>query len=220
MTGRERRASRAAWLAHRDMLKAGDDLHESRLRAGLTLEQVGAAIGVSPATVWRTERAIGPGPRPDVLAKHADAVGLRARFMLYPADDPLRDGPQIRLLRDFRSAIGTALPMELERPVVVMPGSGDRRAFDAIIHLPTCECGVECYTRFHDCQAQLRAALVKQRDAQVGRLVIVVRGSGANRRAVAAASDLIGLNFPLGTRTVMAALRSGRDPGGNGLIFV
>lgn len=220
MTSRERRSSRAAWLAHRDMLVAGEELHQSRLRAGLTLQEVGSAIGVSPATIWRTERAIGPGPRPDLLAKHADAVGLRARVMLYPADDPLRDGPQLALTRDFRNALGSALPMDLERPVVTAAGSGDRRAFDAVIRLPGCLCAIECYTRFHDCQAQLRSALIKQRDAQVARLVIVVRGSHANRRAVAAADDLIRLSFPLGTRAVLAALRAGRDPGANGLVLI
>jgi transcriptional regulator with XRE-family HTH domain len=220
MTNRERRASRAAWLAHRDMVKAGDDLRQSRLRSGLTLEEVGRAIGVSPATVWRAERGIRPGPRPEALAKHADAVGLRARVLLFAADDPLHDAPQVRLIRDFRREIGQALPMNLERPVVTVPGSGDRRAFDAIIRLPTCDCGVECYTRFHDCQAQLRSALLKQRDARLARLLIVVRGRRANRTAVAAAADLIRLDFPLGTRAVLSALRSGRDPGANGLAFV
>lgn len=220
MTSRERRGSRAAWLARRDMVKAGEDLRQSRLRSGLTLEAVGDAIGVSPATVWRTERGIGPGPHVESLAKHADAVGLRARVMLFPADDPLHDAPQLRLIRDFRREIGDALPMNLERPVVTAPGSGDRRAFDAIIKLPSCDCGVECYTRFHDCQAQLRDALLKQRDAGLARLLIVVRASRANRNAVGAAAQLIRLDFPLGTRSVLCALRSGRDPGGNGLVFI
>jgi len=204
----------------RDVVKAGVDLRGARLRSGLTLQQVGDAIGVSPATVLRTERAIGPGVRPGMLARHADAVGLRARVLLYPADDPLHDAPQVRLIRDFRRQIGSGLRMDLERPVVSVPGIHDRRAFDAMIHLPTGECGVECYTRFHDCQAQLRDARLKQRDAQLPRLVIVVRGSRANRAAVAAACDLIGLNFPLGTRATLAALRAGRDPGANGLVFI
>ena len=73
--------------------------------------------------------------------------------------------------------------MELEHPVVTTPGSSDRRAFDALVRLPSCLCGIECYTRFHDCQAQLRAAILKQRDAQIPRLFIVVRGSRANRLA-------------------------------------
>jgi hypothetical protein len=154
------------------------------------------------------------------LARHAEAVGLRARILLFPADNPIHDAPQVRLIRDFRSLIGTALTMDLERPVITSPGSGDRRAFDAVIRLPNCDCGVECYTRFHDCQAQLRAAQLKQRDAGLQRLIIVVRATRANRTAIASASDLIALNYPLGTRSVMAALRAGRDPGANGLVLI
>jgi transcriptional regulator with XRE-family HTH domain len=203
-----------------DRRRAGEDLHEARLRAGLTLEQVADAVGVSAATVLRTERAMGPGPRPHQLALHADTVGLRARLLLFPADDPLHDAPQVRLLRDFRAAVGTALPFDLERPVVAVPGTDDRRAFDAVVRLPNGGCGIECYTRFHDCQAQLRAALLKQRDAQLARLIIVVRGSHANRRAIAAAADIIRLSFPLGTRSVLSALRAGRDPGANGIVLI
>jgi len=220
MTSRERRATRATFSMRRDMRKAGDDLREARIRAGVTLEQVAVAIGVSAPTVLRTERAIGPGARPELLAAHADAVGLRARLLLYPADDPIRDGAQVRLIRTFRDAIGPSLPMDLERPVIAIGGSGDRRAFDAVIRLPSGDCGVECYTRFHDCQAQLRAALVKQRDAQLGRMLIVVRGTHANRRAIAAAADLIQLNFPLGTRAVLFALRRGRDLPANGIVLL
>jgi transcriptional regulator with XRE-family HTH domain len=204
----------------RDLRKSGDDLREARIRAGLTLAQVAAAIGMSAPTVLRTERAIGPGARPGLLAVHAEAVGLRARLLLYPADDPIRDAPQVRLLRAFRDSIGPLLPMDLERPVVPVPGSGDRRAFDAVLRLPSGDCGVECYTRFHDCQAQLRAALLKQRDAQLNRLLIVVRATHANRRSLAAATDLIQLNFPLGTRAVLFALRTGRDLTANGVVLI
>jgi len=128
----------------RDVVKAGVDLREARLRSGLTLQHVGEVIGVSPATVLRTERGIGPGIRPGMLAMHADAVGLRARVLLFPAGDPLHDAPQIQLIRDFRREIGSALRMDLERPVVSVPGTHDRRAFDAMIHTPTGRCGVEC----------------------------------------------------------------------------
>ena len=80
--------------------------------------------------------------------------------------------------------------------------------------------GLEFVTRFHDCQAQLRAGLKKQNDAHLGRLVFVVKATHANRRAVAAAADIIATTFPLGTKQVLAALRAGRDPGANGLVFI
>jgi transcriptional regulator with XRE-family HTH domain len=220
MPSRERRSSRAAASIERDLVRAGDELREARLRAGLRLEDVATAIGVSPATVLRTERAIGPGARPPLLAAHAAAVGLRARVLLYPDGEPLRDAPQVQLLRAFRAEIGASIPIDLERPVVMIPGSNDRRAFDAVLRIPGCACGVECYTRFHDCQAQLRSALLKQRDADLCRLILVVSGTRANRAAIRVAGDLIASAFPIGTRRVLAALRAGRDPGANGLVLL
>ena len=220
MPSREQRSSRATYRIRADIQKLGADVRERRMRAGLTLEDVGRAVGVSASSVFRTERAIGLAARPEQLARHADAVGLRLRILAFPSNDPIRDAPQVRLIRAFRSRIGDALKMEVESPVVVVPGSGDRRAFDALIRLAHVSCGVEAYTRFHDCQGQLREAMLKQRDAGVARLVIVVQATHANRRAVAAARDLISLNFPLATRAVLSALRDGRDPGANGLVFI
>jgi transcriptional regulator with XRE-family HTH domain len=204
----------------RDLSRAGEELREARLRAGLRLEDVAVAIGVSAATVLRTERAAGTGARPQLLAAHAAVVGMRARVLLFPDGEPLHDAPQVKLLRSFRSEIGRSIPMDLERPVVTASGSGDRRAFDAVLRLPGCECGIECYTRFHDCQAQIRAALMKQRDAQLCRLILVVAATRANRAAVRLAADLIASTFPLGKRSVLAALRRGHDPGANGMLFL
>lgn len=203
-----------------DVRRAADELRRARLRAGLTLDVVATAIGVSAATVLRTERAIGRSPRPDLLAVHAATVGMRARLLVFPDGEPLRDAPQIRLLRDFRDAIGGGLPIEIERPVIPVPGTGDARAFDAVIRLGEADCAVECYTRLDDCQAQVRAALLKQRDAGVARLVIVLRATRGNRAAVRSTAGLIESAFPLGTREVLGALRAGRDPAANGLVFI
>ena len=95
----------------------------------------------------------------------------------------------------------------------------DRRAFDATLDIPG-GCGLEFITRFHDCQAQLRSALLKQRDAKLVRLVIVVKDTHANRRAVAAVRDIIGDSFPVKQRTALARLARAEDPGANCLVFV
>jgi len=62
--------------------------------------------------------------------------------------------------------------------------------------------------------------LNKQRDSGVSSMVLVVAATHANRRAVAEAGSVLRAAFPLGTRAILAALRSGRDPGGNGLVFL
>jgi transcriptional regulator with XRE-family HTH domain len=218
MPNRERRLPRATALIRADLTEAGSDLRTARLRAGLTAAAVAKAIGSSESTVLRTERAVRPGVRPDALARHAAALGLRARIRLYPDGDPIRDAAQVSVMRSFRERIGTSVPMLLEVPI--QGNANDRRAFDAVLRLPTCRCGVEFYTRFHDCQGQLRAAHLKFRDAGLDRLIIVVKATHANRRALAAAADIIATTFPLGTRQILSALAAGRDPGANGIVLL
>jgi hypothetical protein len=207
------------WFMRRDLQELGADLRTARLIAGLRLVDVAVAIGSSPQAVLRTERArFPPGTFPDDLARHAAVVGMRVRVKAYPEGPPLRDAAHIGLEREFLRRVGPgAPPILLEQLVTGDPK--DRRAFDATMDTPG-GLGLEFVTRFHDCQAQLRSGLQKQRDAGLLRLVFVVKATHANRRAVAAAADLIATTFPLGTRAVLAALTSSRDPGANGLIFI
>lgn len=201
----------------RDLEDVGSDLRAARLAAGLTLRVVAERVGTVASTILNIERANGPGPRPDLLGRYAAAVGMRARIKVYPEGPPIRDAASVALIRAFRERLGLAGRLLVEQPVTL--NAGDPRAFDATLDLPG-GCGLEFITRFHDCQAQLRAALLKQRDSGLARLIIVVKATHANRRAVAAAADVIATTFPLGTRAVLSALQASRDPGANGLVFV
>ena len=218
MANRERRIERGEWLIRRDLEEVGADLRTARLNSGLTLLAVGRKVGVVPSVILGHERARLPGPRPEVLARHAAAVGMRARVRVYPEGEPLRDAAQVELIRQLRNRLPTGLSLQLEVPVSDEPR--DMRAWDALLALPGCRCALEFVTRFHDCQAQLRDFQLKLRDGSVDRLILVVRATHANRRAVGAAADVVATGFPLATRTVMAALAAGRDPGANGLVFL
>lgn len=202
----------------RDLQQLGDDLRNARLDAGLTLREVGRQIGVSAATVLASERARPPGPRPELLGRHAAAVGLRARIKVYPDGDPLRDTASVRLIGAFRARLPRGHRFRPEVPVTDTPG--DMRAWDGVLDLPGCNCATEFVTRFHDCQAQLRSFELKLRDGSVDRLVVVVLATHANRRALRAARDIVSAAFPLQTRQVMAALVAGRDPGANGIVLL
>ena len=216
MSNRERSLERAAWLLRKDIEEVGSELRTSRLMAGLTLEFVGRRVGVAGSTILRRERGRVRSTDTDSLARHAAAVGMRIRVKAYPEGAPLRDAAQVQLIRDFRARV-PRVPMQLERYVTT--AAGDRRAFDATLELPG-GCAVEFITRFHDCQAQLRQALLKQRDAGLARLIIVVKASHANRRAVAAAADLIETTFPIGTKAALAALAKGDGLAANALIAI
>jgi transcriptional regulator with XRE-family HTH domain len=217
---RERRLERSAWLMQRDLVQLGNDLRQARIMAGQTLRAVAARIGTSPSSVLRTERArFPPGASPESIARHAAAVGMRARIKVYPEGPPIRDAAQIDLIRAFQARLApeTRRLFRLEQPVTTE--MGDLRGFDATMEIAG-GVGLEFISRFYDCQAQLRAAHLKQRDSGIARLIFVVKDTHANRRAINAVRDVIQASYPFGTRRVMAALVAGRDPGANGVVFL
>ena len=216
MPNRQRRLSAAAAQIDADLRELGADLRNARLMRGITLRAVATSVGIGSSTVLRTEQGRTPLRGP-MLARHAAAVGMRLRIRAYPAGPPIRDAAQVQLIRDFRARI-PGLRLRLEVPVAAYPG--DLRAFDAVAELGGASCAIEFVTRFHDAQAQLRAAHIKQADARVERLVLVVRGSHANRRALAGVRDVLDGTFRLASRSVLAALAASRDPGADAIVFL
>ena len=100
-----------------------------------------------------------------------------------------------------------------------MPISGDLRAFDLVLRRGKLSVAHEFISRLSNVQAQVRPLLQKQRDAGADCLVLVVRDTNENRRAVRAAGAALGDLFPLGTRAVLAAIRDVQGPAANGLVF-
>ncbi|MGI8998805.1 MAG: hypothetical protein ACR2GO_03750 [Candidatus Limnocylindria bacterium] len=68
-------------------------------------------------------------------------------------------------------------------------------------------------------QAQVRPLLQKQRDAGVATLILVIKDNAENRRLIREAGGPVRDLFPLGSREVLEAIREGRDPGRNGIVF-
>ncbi|MGH2357541.1 MAG: hypothetical protein ACRDGJ_05955 [Candidatus Limnocylindria bacterium] len=101
-----------------------------------------------------------------------------------------------------------------------MPIVGDLRSIDAVINRPSLHTGFELESRLTDAQALVRRILLKQRDAGLACMILVLADTLANRQAVAAADATLRPAFPLDARRVMAALRAGRTPEANGILFV
>lgn len=198
----------------RDMLDAGAELRRARLRAGLTLDQVATAVRVGHSTILRNELEV-PESRAILLARHAAVVGLRARIRIYPGDGAVRDAGQVALIRRLRERIGPAGRWAFEVPI---PLAGDQRALDAVLTVAGGRIGMEFYVRLADCQAQLRAAHLKQRDAGLERMMVVVKATHANRGALREAAPAIADTFPGSTRSVLATLSAGKMPPSNGVI--
>jgi transcriptional regulator with XRE-family HTH domain len=214
MPNREQRLARAAWWMGRDLDDAASELRQARRRSGLTAQIVASVLGVSHPTVLRNERGY-RGMPPILLARHAAVVGLRARIKLYPEGDAVRDAGQVALIRRFRAEVGELGKWAFEVPI---PRSGDQRALDAVLTVAGGRIGLEFYTRLADVQAQLRAANLKNRDAELDRLVVVVQATRANRRALREAGSVLA-DFPGSGRRLLTALAAGEVPATDGVIL-
>jgi transcriptional regulator with XRE-family HTH domain len=223
MPTRERPVDRGTRIARVDLTRVGSELRQARVAAGLSLREIGSAIGQSPSQVSRIERGLVPTASVLQLARIAATVGFDSRVRIYPGPDPIRDIGQARVLERLRGRIDPAVPMRLEVPLSI---PGDLRAWDASVDRLIDQTGrrrdlrVEVETRFSDAQAQLRRIVIKMRDDNVDRVLLVLADTPANRRAVAGASAVIAAMFPVPRRSALAALAVGRYPGGSSLVFI
>jgi transcriptional regulator with XRE-family HTH domain len=217
MPYRIRELNEATRRSRRETIELGEALSIARRTCGATQSEVAHALGWSPSKVRRIER----GQRKSVahleLATFASVVGLRYSGRFFVGTARLRDASQLEMINAYRSmAVCWGWSCRIEDPV---PITGDLRAFDLMLRAPGRRVAHEFVSRLHDAQAQVRPILQKQRDAGVDSLLLVLKDNAENRRAVAEAGAALVDLFPLGSRAVLGALRSGRDPGANGIIF-
>lgn len=217
MPNRIRLASEASLATRAQLIAIGRELRVARLTSGRRQVDVGEAVGMSSVHVSRVERGVAPGVRFRTLTGMAAAVGLKLWVRAYPAGRRLLDAPQLGVFADLRARTGDQWRWRTEVP---MPIAADLRAADAVATNGACTVLVELITRLVDYQAQSRAALLKKRDLPADRLILVIRGSHANRRALAEAGDAVLASFPLGTRQVLRAMSRGADPGGDGIVVL
>ena len=97
--------------------------------------------------------------------------------------------------------------------------TGDLRAFDLMLRRAATRVAHEFISRLYDVQAQIRPLLQKQRDAGGGALILVIKDNAENRRLVREAGETLRDLFPLSSRDVLQAIREGRDPESNGIVF-
>jgi transcriptional regulator with XRE-family HTH domain len=194
----------------------GELLEQGRLKLGLSQEEVARAVGTSRDRYRRWERAKGESIGLEDAAIALRCVGLDLTLSAYPSGGPLRDQPHARLIGRFLRDLPADLHRELESPI---PYARDLRAWDVLVVVAGARIGVAAETRLRDGQALLRREQQKARDGNVDRLLLVLSDTAWNRRAVRDAGSWMREAFPLDGRTVRAALRARRDPGGNGLLF-
>ncbi len=201
----------------RNATEIGDQLRTARHILGVTLRQLGPVIGASASEISRRELGKSRRLTGEKLALHAAAVGLRLSIKLWPVGGGVRDAAQARYIAAFVARVGRLWSVILEAPI---PIAGDLRAVDVVLTRGAVRIAVEVITRLADLQAQVRAAELKARDLGATRLIFVIAGTHANRRALAAVRPTLVSSFDLDTRRLLADLAAGRDPGRDGIVVL
>jgi transcriptional regulator with XRE-family HTH domain len=197
-----------------------DDLVAARLAAGLSRAQVGAVVGLSAHEIGRIERREIQSLRFADVARYAAGVGRSLGARLYVAGDAVRDGPQQRLMERMHVRVARPARWRTEVPLAGV-AAPDARAWDAVIDGHGCIDGIEGETRLADVQAIIRKTNLKLRDDRAVRhAVLLVADTRANREALRVARDSLRADFPLDTRTVLAALGRGVCPGASGIVVL
>jgi transcriptional regulator with XRE-family HTH domain len=171
---------------------------------------------LSQATVSRIERAT-TAATVDELAAMAGVVGLDLVVQLYPGGSPVRDVAHVRIMGRLKAQLPDRFRLASEVPI---PIPGDQRAVDAVLVDPALRVGFELESRLLDVQALVRRANLKQRDARLARMVLVVPDTPGNRAAAAAGHATLSAAFPVGHRAVLSALRASELPPANGVLWV
>ena len=212
-----RRVDRARRLSATILRTVADELRHARIQAGLSQAQVAAAAGISRAELSRIERLAAPWITVETICRIAVVLGFAPSLRLYPDGPPLRDAGQLRVLESLHGEIHSSLDWGTE---VTLASTGDQRAWDAVITGPDWRLPVECEMRMFDIQALERRIALKRRDDGDPHVLLLLPRTRANREALVAAGSRLRVLFPLDTRTVLAALRAGKHPGGSGIVLL
>jgi transcriptional regulator with XRE-family HTH domain len=213
----ERRRDRALQIADRDLARIGAEIRAARRNSGVSLRAAASTVGIDHGTLSRIERDNLENVTVRQLALACAAAGLDLRLQSYLAGDAPRDAGQLRLLGRLHARLPLGSPWATEVP---MPISGDLRALDAWTRLDGRTIGIEAETRLGDVQAVGRKAQLKQRDAGLDVMILLVASTPFNREVLATHRDALRASFPLDTRAVMRALTAGRAPEANGIVIL
>lgn len=215
----ERSVDRATLQVRASLAEIGRELRAARLEASLSQRTVARAAGMSQAQLSRLERGAGAQQSVVRISRACAVVGLDLGIRAFPAGLPLRDAAHLALQARFRSAVSPDIRWRSEVP---LPIPGDRRAWDSVGRCARSgvEVFVEAETRLRDIQALSRRVALKKRDSGSPRVVLLIRDSRLNRSMLTAAHDFLWEMFPIPGKAAMAALRSGRDPGGDSIVVL
>lgn len=217
MATKHRPVDRGTERANLILRRQGGEIRHARVGLGLSLDDVGRAVGRSGGQVSRIERGLVPRVSVFDLARLHAVVGLDFSAKSYPGGAPIRDAAHAALLSDFRSRLHRSLSWALEFP---LPGSAEQRAWDGLIRGPTFLYGVEAETAPTDGQTLVRRIHLKVRDGQTDGAILLLRPTLQAKRFVVESGPWLHDAFPIDGRRALELLGVGADPGGNAVVVL
>jgi transcriptional regulator with XRE-family HTH domain len=217
MAAHEKHVDRAERAARRALAELGRELRLARLDHDLSQAEGGRAAGISHATWSRLERGIATGASVVDLARVLAVVGLDLQLRAFPGGAVLRDEAHVQLLERLRRQLGPDVRWATEVP---LPNAGDRRSWDALVHVARVRVGIEAETRARDSQELQRRLAGKQRDGGVDHVILLLADTRHNRAFLHAAGEGFRGAFPLAGATALQRLAAGHDPGGNAVVLL
>lgn len=223
MASHEKPADRGARRARAIRIELGRAAHDARVDRGLSLADVGSAVGLSAASISRTERGLSPNVSIAAVAQLLEVVGLEFSGRAFPGSGPIRDAAHIRLLEAFRTKLHRSVRWATEVP---LPTLGDQRGWDAMISMPAksptlaWRYGVEAETSPRDAQALDRRIQLKARDSSVDGVILLLPDTRAARLFLQGAGEHLRSTFPISGRRVLELVGAGVDPGGSSIVTV
>jgi hypothetical protein len=166
------------------------------------------------------------GQSPDLsivrAAQLLSVLGMDLSARAYPAGPQVRDAAQLRLLERLRERIGAGLRWRIEVPVIELAAAGviDRRAWDAAIDGVGWTVRIDAETHVGDLQAVVRRVLLKQRDARIACVILLLADTRHHRQLLSVIEGQLSADFPVRPRHALRALRDARSPGGNSLLLL
>ena len=193
------------------------ELREARIAAGVRLDAVARASGLSAAQDRRIERGDVPGVSVTNLCVLFSVLGLRSSTRPSPAGPPLRDAAHARLLARFKAQLAGSIRTRTEVPLRI---AGDLRAWDGALAVDDDTCKLEAETALGDVQAVDSRVARKLADDGARRVILLVADTRRNRRVLRESSDLVAARYRLGTGAVLRRSRSGRLPPVSGVCIL
>jgi transcriptional regulator with XRE-family HTH domain len=218
MGTREVARDRGTQRARRILDEIGGEIRAARRERSLSQTAVAVAARTSRSQVSRIERVEAPRASVMELARLLSVVGLELSARAYPAGPPIRDAAHRALLDRLREHSSPSIVWRFEVPV---GGYADMRAWDARLEIGRTCLAVEAETRPRDVQALQRRMALKLRDSRgVTGMILLLADTRHNRALVQENGEAIKAQLPIDSDTMLAALASGRDPGGSGVVLL